>query len=80
MQKRSKHKPTDGYFNISRHLAKCIMRAGAFNLHVDPVRMEISGLQQILISHVCDLEESESKGIIKDKNLLQVCSIHKSKS
>ena len=30
-------------------------------------------MQQIMISHICDLDESELKGIIVDKNLSQVC-------
>ena len=56
------------------------MRADAFNLHVVPVRTEMTGTQNIPISHVCDLEERESKGIIADENLSQVFSIDKSES
>ena len=50
------------------------------NSHVDPVRTEKTGTQQILISHVCDNDERKSKGIIADKNLLQVCSMNESES
>ena len=48
-----------------------MVRAGEFNFHVDPVRTEITGTQQIPIS-------GKSKGIIVDKNLLQVCSTDES--
>ena len=56
------------------------MRADAFNSHVDPVRMKINGTQHIPISHVYDLYESESIGIITDKNLFQLCSTDESES
>ena len=51
-----------------------MMRSYAFNFHVEPIRKEMTGTQQILISHVCDLDGSESKGNIADENLPQVCS------
>ena len=54
------------------------MIADAFNLHVDLVITEITGMQHIMISHVCDLDKSESEGIIVDKNVLQVCSTNES--
>ena len=57
-----------------------MMRADAFNLHVDPVRTEITGTQQIPILHVCDLGKSKSKGITSDETLLQVFYTDKSKS
>ena len=53
-------------------------RANVFNSHVDPVRMEMIGMQQILISHVFDLDESKSKGITMDEKLLQVYSTEES--
>ena len=34
----------------------------------------MTGTQHITIFHICSSNESESKGIIADKNLLQVCS------
>ena len=49
------------------------MRSDAFNSHIDPVRTEMAGTQYISISHVCDLYESESKGIIAEKNLSKFC-------
>ena len=45
------------------------MRADAFNFHVEPVRTEITTMQQISISDICDSEDMESKEIIVDKNL-----------
>ena len=57
-----------------------MMISDAFNFHVDPVRTEITGTQQILIYQVWDLDKSESKGIIADKNLLQVFSMDERES
>ena len=44
-----------------------MMRADAFNYHVDPVRTETTGTQQIHISHVCSLDESKPKNILGGK-------------
>ena len=55
-------------------LDECMMRADAFNLHVDPVRTEMTGMQQISISHICYLDKSKLKWIITDKNSSQVFS------
>ena len=33
-----KHEPTDSYFYLARHFAKCMMRADALNLNVYTVR------------------------------------------
>ena len=74
MRKRPKHEPTDTYFYIAIQLSNSIMRADAFNLHVDPVRTEMTGTKQIMISYVCDSDKRKSKEIIADENLLQVCS------
>ena len=57
-----------------------MMKADAFNSHVDPVITKINGTQQILISHICDSDESESKTIIIDKNLSEVYSTDETKS
>ena len=54
-----------------------MVRADSLNLHVDPVRTEMTGGQQILISYVFDSDESESKEILADENLSQVCSTDK---
>ena len=43
VQKRLKHEPTASYFYLGRHLAKCMIRDDAFNLHVYPVRTEMTG-------------------------------------
>ena len=32
-KKRPKHEPTDSYFYLARHLAKCMMRADTINWH-----------------------------------------------
>ena len=54
MQKRPKHEPADSYFYLSRNLSKCMVRANAFNSRVDPVRMEMTGMEHIRIFHVFD--------------------------
>ena len=51
-----------------------MMRSDALNFHVDPVRTEMIGTQQIPISHIFDFDESESKEIPAEKKLLQFCS------
>ena len=61
MRKRPKHEPTDTYFYIAIQLSNSIMRADAFNLHVDPVRTEMTGTKQIMISYVCDSEKKENQ-------------------
>ena len=40
------------------------MITDAFNSHVDPVMNEMTGTQQILISHVYDSDERNSKGCL----------------
>ena len=57
-----------------------MMRADAFNFHVEPVRTEMTGTQHINISHVCSSEGRESKGIIADEKLSQFCCTDKSES
>ena len=54
-----------------------MMRADALNLHIFLVIMYITGTQYILISHACNLDESESKDILAEENLPQVCSTDK---
>ena len=77
---RTKHEPTDSYFYLARQIAKCIMRAYAFNFHVEPVRTEITATQHIPVSHICYSDKIKPKWIIADKNLSQVCSTDKIKS
>ena len=56
-----------------------MVRAYAFNSHVDLVRMEMNGTQHINISKFCSLDKSESKGIIADEKLSLVYSTGESK-
>ena len=56
------------------------MRDYYFNSHIDLVRTEMTGKQQIPISHVCDSDNRESKGILADEKWSQVCSKDKSES
>ena len=37
-KKSPKHEPTDSYFYLSRHPAKCIIRSDSLNSHDYPVR------------------------------------------
>ena len=57
-----------------------MMRADDFNLHIYSVRLEITGMQQIPISHICYSYKSESKGIIMEEKISQLFSTDKSKS
>ena len=57
-----------------------MMRSDALNYHVDPIRTEMTDTQHILISHVCDLDERESKEFLADKNLSKVCYMDKGES
>ena len=75
-----KHGPTDSYFHLARRLAECMMRDDNLNMHIEHVRMELTDTEQILISHVCDSNERESKGVTVAENYLQVCSIDNSES
>ena len=40
----------------------------------------MSGTKQIMISHVCSTDKSESEEILADKTVLQVCSTDEGKS
>ena len=57
-----------------------MVRADAFNLHVEPVRTKMDGTQEILILYVCDSDERKPKGIIADEILSRACYMDKSKS
>ena len=50
--RRPKHDPTDIYFYLSRQIVKYVMRADDLNLHVYPVRTEITATKQIPILRV----------------------------
>ena len=73
-RRRIKQEPTDSYFCQAIQLVKCMMRADALNLHVYPVRMEMTGMKQIPVSHVCLTDKSESEEFLVEKTLSQVCS------
>ena len=77
---RPKHEPTDSYFYLSSQLDKCMMRADAFNFHVEPVRTKITGTQQIPSSQIFDSDNRESKEILAHENLLQVFCTNESES
>ena len=68
--KRPKHEPTDSYFYLESHFAKCMMRSDALNSYVYPVRTEMTAPPL----HVCSTDKDESKGIIVHKTLSQSCS------
>ena len=57
VRKRPKHEPITSYFYLARQLDKCMMRYDAFSFHVEPVITEMTVTQQILILHVCDLDD-----------------------
>ena len=72
--RRPKHEPSDSYFYLARQLTKCIIRADVLNLHVYPVRAEMTGVKHILISQVCSTDNNKAKDLLVDKNLAQVMS------
>ena len=72
-RRRPKHDPTDSYFYFARQLEKFMMRADALNLENHPVIMEITGAKHIPILHVCYMDSSESKELLVEKTLSQVC-------
>ena len=55
--KRPKHETTDSSFYLARHLAKCTMIANPLNSQVYPRITEMTGMQNIPISHVCSSDE-----------------------
>ena len=50
VRERPKHETTAGYFYLTRHLAKFMMRSDDFNFHVEPARKETNGTQHTPIS------------------------------
>ena len=77
---RPKHEPTDSYLYLARQLTKCMMRSDVLNLHVYPIRREMTGTQHISTSHVYSQDESELKKFLFDKTLLQICSTDEEES
>ena len=49
------------------------MRANALNLHVYPVRIEITVTKQIPILQIFSTDKSKSEEFLLDKTLYQVC-------
>ena len=70
---RTKHEPTDSYFYLAIQLAKCMMRSDTLNLHVYPVRTDMTATKYIPNSHVCSTGESKLKEFLFDKTLSQIC-------
>ena len=75
-KKRPKHEPTDSFLYLVRELAKCMMRADAFNSRVYPVRTKMTAPS----SHVCSTDEYESKHIIVHETLSKSCYTDKDES
>ena len=78
--KSPKHEPNNSYLYLARQIYNFMMRSDALKLHVDPIRTEMTGMQQIPILHICDSYESESKEIFADKKSSQVCSTDEGES
>ena len=72
-KKRPRHDPTYSYFYLARNLEKCMMIADDLNLHVYPLRTEMTATKQIPTSHVCSTHESELIEFLVDKTLSQIC-------
>ena len=49
-----------------KRIVKCMMKSDALNLHVYPVRTEITSTNQIPTSHVCSTDESKLKEFLVD--------------
>ena len=72
-RRRSKHDTTDSYFYLAIHIVKCIMRSGAINLHIYPIRTEMTGMQQLPVFDDCSTYKSKSEEFLVEKTLSQVC-------
>ena len=55
------------------------MRSDALNLHVYPVRMEMTATKHIPASHVFSTDNSKLKDLLFDETLLQICFTDKYK-
>ena len=51
-----------------------MMISDALNLHVYPVRTEMTAMKYIPISHVCSTDKSELNDFLADETLSQICS------
>ena len=75
----TKYERTDSYFYPSRQLVKCMMRSDELNLHVYPVRTEMTNTKQILVSHVFSTDDSEIQEFLVNKTLSQIFSTDEDK-
>ena len=57
-----------------------MMIADVLNLHIYPVRTEMTSTEQIPTPHVCSADKIELKEILVDENLSQICSMDKDES
>ena len=55
-------------------------RADVLNLHVYPVRTEMTATKHILTLHIFSMDKSELKEFLDDKTLSQICSTDKDRS
>ena len=60
-RKKPKHEPTESYFYLSNHIAKCMMRADALNLKIYPVITEITAKKQISTLRVFSTDKRKLK-------------------
>ena len=77
--RRPKHEPTDSYFYVERQLTKCMMRYDVLNLHIYPVRTQMTATKKIRTSHVCPTDKRKLKEFLVDKTLLQMYYTDKDK-
>ena len=59
---------------------KCIVRADALNLHIYPVRTDMTATTQIPILRICSTDERKLEELLVDKTVSQVCSTDEDKS
>ena len=74
-QKRPKHKPTEFYFYLARHIAQCIMRSDTLNWHNYGGYMKMTALSL----NVNFTDKYKSKRTIVHNSLSQNCSTDESK-
>ena len=61
------------YLYLARQIAKCMMRSDAINVHVYPVRTEMTATKQIPTSRVCSTDKSKLKEFSVNETLSQIC-------
>ena len=79
-RRRPKHELTNSHFYLARQLAKCMTRAHVLNLHVYPLRTEMTSTKQIPTSQVCSTDKSKLKELLVDETLLQIFSTNEDES